>query len=33
MKDEKNKVEALQWLEEAFKSYNWENLELREKNR
>ena len=29
MKDEKNKTEALQWLDEALKWYNWNDLELR----
>ena len=29
VKDEKNKIEAFQWLDEALKWYHWNNLELR----
>ena len=29
VKDEKNKIQGLQWLDEALKWYNRENLELR----
>ena len=28
VKDEKNKIEALQWWNEALKWYNWKSLEL-----
>ena len=31
VKDEKNKIEALQWLDEALWWYNWEILELWER--
>ena len=31
MKDEKNKIETLQWLDGALKWYNWNNLELRKR--
>ena len=31
MKDEKDKIETLQWLDGALKWYNWNNLELRKR--
>ena len=31
MKDEKNKVEALQWLDEACDEIKWKNMDLRKK--